>query len=121
MSVPQPRRVHDLRNRSRALTTHSESGAFKQTRAWSERSGYRRTCHRLTWFEALQGLSLIAIVMLGGTHALLSGLLICSAIAMCVLAILMTCIKGKDPRSMHLVFAILWAFIGAIYTFVHMS
>jgi hypothetical protein len=123
VNVPQLRRVHDLQNRPRALTIHAQARGLKQSRksAWPEGFGYERKRHRLSWFETLQGLSFLAVVMFGMTHALASGLLICAGMAMCVLAILTTCCKGKTPKLLHLVFATSWAFIGAIHILAHMT
>ncbi|HVF18559.1 MAG TPA: hypothetical protein VNA21_16670 [Steroidobacteraceae bacterium] len=77
--------------------------------------------HRLTWFETLQGLLFLAVVMLGGTYALASGLLICAAIGMSVVAIIFSCLRVGAPRPLHLVLATLWAFVGAIYIAANMT
>jgi hypothetical protein len=121
VNVSQLRRAHDLQNRLRALTIHVQARQQSGRRAWPERFGYDGKRHRLSWFETLQGLLFLAVVLFGVTHAVASGLLICGGIAMCVLAILTNCCKGKIPNLMHLVFASLWAFTGAIYVLVHMS
>ena len=71
--------------------------------------------HRLPWFGAVQGLSFLAVVMFAATNVLVSGVLICSGIAMCAVAILATCCKGRMPKPTHLAFAIFWAAVGAIY------
>jgi hypothetical protein len=59
--------------------------------------------------------------MLGATNDLVSGVLICGGMAMCVFAILTTCWKGRTPKPLHLMLAIFWAFIATIYVFAHMS
>jgi len=77
--------------------------------------GDARVSHRLAWFEAVQGMSFLAVVMFAATNALVSGMLICAGIVMSSVAILATCCKGRMPKPTHLAFAIFWAALGAIY------
>jgi hypothetical protein len=124
VSVPQPRHAHDLRNRRRrALAIHSHAPALERVedRAKPHKPEYQGKHHRLTWFETLQGLLFLAVVMLGATYALASGLLICAAIGTCVVAIVTSCLRVGAPKPLHLILATLWAFVGAIYVFVRMS
>jgi hypothetical protein len=120
----QPRHARELRNRQRrALAVHTQARKFELIEdATKPRSVDReRKSHRLTWFEALQGLLLLAVVMLGATYAIVSGLLICTAIATSVVAIVASCLKAGAPKPLHLVFAALWAIVGAIYIAAQMS
>jgi hypothetical protein len=124
VSTPQPRQAYELRNRQRrVLAIHAEARKFELTEetAKSRSVERERKCHRLTWFEALQGLLLLAVVMLGATYAIVSGLLICTAIATSVVAIVAGCLKAGAPKPLHLVLAALWAIVGAIYTAAQMS
>jgi hypothetical protein len=120
----QPRHAHELRNRQRrALAVHTQARKFELTEDATKPRAVDRECksHRLTWFEAFQGLLLLAVVMLGATYAIVSGLLICTAIATSVVAIVASCLKAGAPKPLHLVLAALWAIVGAIYTAAQMS
>jgi hypothetical protein len=123
VSVPQPRHAHELRNRRRrALAISSQTRKFEplEERLHPQQIQHEGKSHRLTWFEALQGLLFLSVVMLGATYAVASGLLICAAIGTCVAAIVTSCLRIGAPKPLHLVLATLWAFVGAIYIAAHM-
>jgi hypothetical protein len=81
----------------------------------------RSTRHRLTWFEAAQGVSFFAFVMLAARNSLVSGLLICSGIAMCVPAMIEAGVRGRIRRPGQLALAVLWAVIGTLYIVLRLS
>jgi hypothetical protein len=69
----------------------------------------------------LQGLLLLASVMFGKSHSLVSGFLICGGIGMCVIAIGATLARRRVGNPLHLVFAIAWSLVGVVYLGIRMS
>lgn len=118
VSVPQPkpRRTPDAHNRPRPPTLAPRAQDFRliEARARVRELARHGNRHRLTWFETLQGLSFLAFVMLA-RNTLVSGLLICGGIAMCVPALIATGVRGRVRKPMHLVLATFWALIGTSY------
>jgi hypothetical protein len=122
LHVPQPRRVHDLHGRSRSPTATYKNRDLQHKESLSAQP-YERdvTRHRLTWFETLQGLLFLAVVMVGKSNGLVTNLLICGGIVLCVPTIIATCVTGVARHPLRLVLANFWGLMGTIHLLWRMS
>ena len=120
MSAPQVRQASDLPRHSRPTRFGAPAQRRVERAASARRIERHGLNHRLSWFEATQGVAFFGFVMLLNMHDVVAGLLIGVSLGMCIGAMIATWIRARALRPMHLAFAIGWMWIEVIYALVRL-
>lgn len=75
--------------------------------------------HRLSWFVTLQGLLFLSFVLVDKREFLLTSVLVCAGVAMCVPSIASAYTSPRLRNWLRLFLAVFWAVLGTAHFIMH--
>jgi hypothetical protein len=94
-----------MKNANEVITRSFEHGAVR---------------HRLSWFATLQGLLFLSFVLLDKSkNVMLTSLLVCAGVALCLPAIASAYTRLGIKNRLHILLAIGWVIIGTAQFVLH--